>query len=431
MIDNLDLEKIAYTDELTGRRNRTGLKHDYYGTDLSGIHFIYVDIDDFNKMVVIFGEDAIDYMLKSVADTLLNYCGKSDVYRVGVDQFLMITDSDIKCEPDGLHQILKQPIKHSDMPILVNVSIAVLNYDDFKRHTLDDIMKLMHFAIDESKQVGKNALIYADKELEKRFFEKRDIERNIYDAVKEGHFFPKFQPFVDTFNKKILGFETVSRWKNKGIEIKPDKFLVITEYTGLIFEIEMKMFEETVKFFRELQDDRSIKLSSRFNASLNFSAHTLIRVDINVLNDILQKYHVFPKNIIIEIKESIITDVEAYRKIQELHEAGYLIALDEYSNNNSSLTYLVDLKVDILKLDECLLEKIDNHQEFTRMHSIYKFIVDIGKKFDLTVVSTGVNKKEHLKLVKDLEINIGSGKYFSKALVKEEFIEFMKNKTRE
>ena len=229
-------------------------------------------------------------------------------------------------------------------------------------------------------------------------------------------------------NGEVLGFETVSRWRQNRQVIKPDKFLAITEYTGLIFDIEMQMFEETVKFFRELKDNKSVRLSSRFHASLNFSKFTMRKVDIEYLETILDKYKVFHKNIIIEIKESIITNTDVYNKIMKLSEAGFLIALDEYSNNNSSLTYLVDLEVDILKLDESLLEKIDSHQEYTRMHSIYKFMVDIGKKFDLTIVSTGVKKKEHLKLVRDLDIYIGSGSYFSRAVGKKAFSSLLKPK---
>ena len=45
-----------------------------------------------------------------------------------------------------------------------------------------------------------------------------------------------------------------------------------------------------------------------------------------------------------------------------------------------------------------------------------------GKKFDLTIVSTGIANAEHVKLAKSLDINIGSGKFYSKAVVKEEFV---------
>ena len=430
LIEYEDLEKIAYTDLLTGLRNHSGLMRDYYGADLTGIHFVYLDIDDFNKMVAIFGADAIDDMLIKVANTLVDYCVKSDVYRIGVDQFLMISSSDFICDPAHLHTMLKQPIKHYNVQYLVNASICVLNFDILLCTSLESVLKLMHFSIDESKQSHRNALIYTDFDLKKRFLEKKNIELNIYEAVQEGHFFPKFQPFVDTFNRKIIGFETVSRWNFDGIEIKPDKFLVIAEYTGLIYNVEMKMFEETIKFFKELQDDKSIKLYPRFNASLNFSEYTLIRVDIQDLFTILKKYNVHPKNIIIEIKESIITDFEAYRKIKELHKAGFLIALSNYSNNNSSLTYLVDLEVDILKLSESLLEQVDHDQEYTRMHSVYEFIVDVGKRFNLTIVSTGINDKKHLKLVKNLQINVGSGKCFSRAVKKNEFIKYLKSKKK-
>ncbi|MCK5387829.1 MAG: EAL domain-containing protein [Candidatus Izimaplasma sp.] len=427
MIEYEDLEKIAYTDMLTGLRNLSGLMRDYYAADLRDVHFVYLDIDDFNKMTAIFGTDAIDDMLLKVAKTMKDYCGKADVYRIGADQFITVSDSSYICEPDQLHKILKQPIKHYNVQILVNASICVLHYNDFDGASLEDVLKLMHFSIDESKQKYRNALILADDALKARFMDKKNIELNIYEAVKEGHFFPKFKPFIDTFNGKVLGFETVSRWQYEDREIKPDKFLSISEYTGLIYDIEMKMFEETVKFFKEIETDKKIKVHRRFNASLNFSEYTLIRVKIDDLFTILDKYQVFAKNIIIEIKESIITDPEAYNKIKKLHEAGFLIALDEYSNNNSSLTYLVDLKVDILKLDESLLDNIDNDQEYTRMHSVYKFIVDIGRKLNLTVISTGINNKIHLKLVKDLEINVGSGECFSRAVKKNEFISYLKS----
>ncbi len=83
-----------------------------------------------------------------------------------------------------------------------------------------------------------------------------------------------------------------------------------------------------------------------------------------------------------------------------------------------------------MKLDESLLEQLGNDQEYTRMHSVYKFIADIGKKFHLTVVSTGINSKKDLKLVKNLAINVGSGKYFLKAVKKEEFIKYLKSQVK-
>jgi len=423
MPENNNLEKIAYIDELTKLRNLAGLKHDYAGKNLENIHFLYLDIDEFNKLTSVFGEDAIDEILIQVGNTLVNYCGNIDVYRVGVDQFLCTTSSHVICEVSELSKILKQPIIHHDIQCVVNASICVLDYDDFIGESIEDVLKLLRFAIIESKRKQKNALIYADEYLKERYLEKKEIELHIHEAVRSRHFFPKFQPFVDTFNKRIVGFETVSRWRHINKEIKPVRFLEIAEYTGLIYDIEMQMFEETAKMIRELKDDNKIRLSSRFKGSLNFSTFTLDTVIVQDLLDILIKYNLYTRDIIIEITESIITDDQAYEKIKLLHESGFMIALDEYTNSSSPLTHLIDLKVDILKLDGGLLEKIDNNQEFTKMYSAYKFFVEISKKFDLRVVSAGVKTKEHLKMVKDLDIHICSGRLFSRAVVKEEFLE--------
>ena len=422
------IEKVAYIDELTGLGNLSGLKHVYAKKELNNLHFIFVDIDEFNKMNAIFGVDAVEDILIIISEKLIDYCGNTKVYRVGMDQFILITESHFICEPTELSRILRQPIKHHKVQYLVNASICVLDYDDFLGEKLDTILKLMRFSIDQTKTEKQNNLIYANKELMDKYLEKKQIELEIFNSVKNNDFYPKFQPFVDTFNGSVVGFETVSRWNLNGVEVKPDSFLTIAEYTGLIYEIEMYMFEETAKFFSELKSNKSIKLSSRFKASINFSKHTLKRVFSEHLKKTLNKYGIFTNEIIIETREEIITDEEAVEKINCLHNDGFLIAIDEYNNKHSSLRFLANLDIDILKLDECLLYRMDTETEFTKMHSIYKFIVDISKKFDLVVVSSGVNSNENLKLIKDLDIHIASGKLFSKAVVKDEFIEYLQNK---
>lgn len=421
------LERVAYIDELTGLGNLSGFKHTYGKRDLDNLHFIFVDIDNFNKMEITFGVDAVEEILILIGEKLNDYCGKTEVYRVGVDQFILVTDSHLMCEPSELSKILKQPIKHHKVQYLVNASICVLDYDNFIGMSLDRIVKMMRFAIDQAKDENINNLIYADSVIEKKYLEKKKIELEIFDSVKNKHFFPKFHPFVDTFNGSIMGFETVSRWTLEGVEIKPESFLNIAEFTGLIYEIEMHMFEETVKFLSELKKDKSIKLYPGFKASLNFSAHTLKRVFKEHLKKTLDKYGVKTSEVIIELREEIITDEKAVERINVLHNEGFMIAIDEYNNKHSSLRFLANLDIDILKLDEFLLHRMDVEKEFKKMHSIYKFIVDISKKFDLVVVSTGIHSKENLKLVKELNIHIGTGKLFSKAVVKDEFREYIKS----
>ena len=154
------IEKIAYIDELTGLGNLSSLKHIYGKKVLKNLHFIFVDIDGFNKMNAIFGVDAVEDILVLVSEKLVDYCGNTTVYRVGPDQFVLVTESHYICEPMELARILRQPIKHHKVQYLVNASICVLDYDDFSGMKLERVLKLMRFSIDQVKsEKGNNASI--------------------------------------------------------------------------------------------------------------------------------------------------------------------------------------------------------------------------------------------------------------------------------
>ncbi len=158
MVFEMDYTNSLYMDDLTGLPNLKGLYREYQNQDLTGIHFIYVDIDDFNKMNIIFGIDTVEDMLVTLAKTLQSYCGDSHVFRVGNDQFMLITTSHFICSPDEIQQILKTPFKHHHIQYVINASVCVIDYDLFKGDSLYDIMKLAHITIDLTKALGRNTL---------------------------------------------------------------------------------------------------------------------------------------------------------------------------------------------------------------------------------------------------------------------------------
>jgi len=427
MVFEMDSTYDMYIDDLTGLPNIKGFYREYKNHDLKGFHFIYVDIDDFNKMNIIFGIDTVDDMLVKLSKTLQDYCGKSEVFRVGNDQFMIVTTSHFICEPTELQHVLKTPFKHHNIQYVINASVCVIDYDDFAGDTLEEIMKLAHITVDLTKNQGRNTLIFASQKHKKEYLKIVEMESNIYEAMEKKEFFPKFRPFVDTFTLEVIGFEAVSRWNLNGRVLEAHEFLEIAEWTGIIFEIEMHMFEEALRYFSELKNDKNIKISKRFKAGVNLSLYTLMRVEIKDIITLLTTYSVSARDVIIEIKESYINDKNAQQKIHNLYELGFVVVLDNYSNSSSSLSYLADLKVDVLKLSDSLLEEVNESEEYTHMRSVYKFFVDISQKFNLSVVSSGVEDKRDLDLIKELGVNIATGNYFSRAVVKDEFTLYLKN----
>ncbi len=185
------------------------------------------------------------------------------------------------------------------------------------------------------------------------------------------------------------------------------------------------------KFYNELKNHNELKVSSRFKSAINFSQHTLERVEFKELEVLLNRYDMNPNDVIIEVKEHIIQNAHSYKKVEKFHEQGFLVALDEYTNESSSFLYLADIKIDIVKMSESLLRKLSDSLEYKRIHKVYEFMVRVAKEFNLTVVSCGVNSNDLLKIVKHMDVEIGVGKYFSESLEKDDFIQFlMDNKKR-
>ena len=127
MVFEMDFNHNMYIDDLTGLPNLKGLYREYQNQDLTGMHFIYVDIDDFNKMNIIFGIDTVEDMLVSLASVLQDYCGDSKVYRVGNDQFMLVTASHFICEPSELQRILRTPFKHHHIQYVINATVCVID----------------------------------------------------------------------------------------------------------------------------------------------------------------------------------------------------------------------------------------------------------------------------------------------------------------
>ncbi len=419
-----------FTDDLTGLPNLKALHRDLDQEDLSNHHFIYVDVDDYNKMNVVFGVDVVESMLVQLAKTLKNYSGKKHVYRVGNDQFLLVTKDIFICEPSKLHEILKTPYSYLGIQYAINVSICVIDYNEFLGLSIKDILKLAFITHDLERGKGNNRLIHASKKHKAHHDKINEIASNIHYALLNHEFYPKFRPFVDTFTYEVIGFESTTRWDLDGKTIYPKDFLEIAQWTGGIFDIEMDMLEQSLQFYIELKNDKSIKLSKRFKAGVKFSLYTLLRLEIKQLLEALKKYAISPKEVIIEIEETHATDYAVIERINTLRDLGFLIILDDYSNTSSSLSYLLETKANILKLSEQLLDEINASEQFSHPKAVYEFFVNISRTFDFTVVSSGVRTSRDLELIRDLEVNVATGDYFSKALRKEEFVQYLKVSSR-
>jgi EAL domain-containing protein (putative c-di-GMP-specific phosphodiesterase class I) len=135
---------------------------------------------------------------------------------------------------------------------------------------------------------------------------------------------------------------------------------------------------------------------------------------VHFIESRLKFYHIDAKYFGIEVTESVIEDFElVIPKLNTLKKMGVGIALDDFGTGYSSLNFIKHLPIDRLKIDRSFVQDLLRNANDI---SLVKTIIEIGNTLKLTVVAEGIETKEHLDKLINLNCPVGQGYYFSKPL---------------
>jgi diguanylate cyclase len=113
---------------------------------------------------------------------------------------------------------------------------------------------------------------------------------------------------------------------------------------------------------------------------------------------------------------------QAIEKLLELKMMGIKVAIDDFGTGYSSLNYLKRFPIDTLKIDRSFISDLCKDPHDT---AIVRAIITLGHALDLTVVAEGVETREQLESLTELECDVVQGFLFSKALSPEDFEELL------
>jgi EAL domain-containing protein (putative c-di-GMP-specific phosphodiesterase class I) len=122
-----------------------------------------------------------------------------------------------------------------------------------------------------------------------------------------------------------------------------------------------------------------------------------------------------PQELALEVTESLmlIEPEKAITKLTSLDRLGIKIAIDDFGVGYSSLSYLKDLPVHILKIDKCFLDDLLTKE---KNQVILQTIIELGHRLSLKIIAEGVESKEQLQLLEAMECDYGQGYLFSRPL---------------
>lgn len=234
--------------------------------------------------------------------------------------------------------------------------------------------------------------------------EEKEISKLVKDLSK-GSFLLYYQPKVDIRNIKVRGYEALLRFKKSDGNIVGPYFISKIEQIG---------FERIIDIWviNQLKKDLLIWKERNFypKVSINISPESICNE--NIVQKIIDEFKGFKVSIEI-LERTFAKEMNLFIKnIEKLRENGFKIYIDDFGSGFSCLQYLNILPVDFIKLDRNLILNAKTKSGET----LYKNIATMCKNQNFEIVAEGIETEKEIKIVKESNINVVQGFYFSKAL---------------
>jgi len=229
-------------------------------------------------------------------------------------------------------------------------------------------------------------------------------------AIEGGDLEVYYQPTVDIRSGEIIGVEALARWNDRELgPISPGEFIPIAEETGLIEPLGRVVLEEVARQTREWAQ-RGIGVEVAFN----LSPYQLWHRDLHAnLKRLLEAVDLPRDRFIIEITESgALRDFEAtVRLLARLRSEGYRIAIDDFGVELSSLSRLLEIPSDILKIDRSFVQALSTQANAGVM---VKTIIELAERLGLLSHAEGVEREEERRFLLASGCDLAQGYLFSR-----------------
>ncbi len=240
-----------------------------------------------------------------------------------------------------------------------------------------------------------------------------DIEK----AIKRSQFHPYLQPVFD-INGTLTGAEVLVRWihPSKGV-IPPIEFIDEVEANGKIKDITRILMNKCSQHLRNIEYLRHNDFHLGFNVcAIQFDSNCLYEDVVKLQNELFPN----PVKIALEITERHEFENEVFTSyIKRLKDRNVVIALDDFGIGHCSMKYLINTRIDIIKIDRTFINTISNGESTLVLDAI----INLAKTTDTELLAEGVENQEQFNYLHEREIGQYQGFYFDKPMPINEFIE--------
>jgi len=276
-----------------------------------------------------------------------------------------------------------------------------------------------------AKENGCDNYRFFTDDISSRVVERLTLENGLRLALDREEFFLVYQPQVSIANEEITGVEALLRWQHPELGlVSPDKFIRITENTGLIIGIGEWVLRTACSQARKWQEEGLLAVPMAVNVSaVQFRQEGFPAL----IRSVLLETGLQPQFLELELTESLLlsnADV-MFAVLHELKDMGLKLALDDFGTGYSSLSYLRQFPVSKLKIDQSFIRDIAVNPDDA---AITGAIISMARDLNLKVIAEGVENEAQLSFLRAHQCGEFQGYFFSQPLTVEKLADKLRTK---
>ena len=417
-------EEQALKDALTGLPNRR-LFQDRVAHALARVQrrpealaVLFVDLDGFKDVNDTVGHAAGDELLGAVAERLRATLRTADTAaRLGGDEFAILIedvqrDDEAIAVADRLLTALAVPFELRGKPHTVGASIGIAMGG--AGDTVNELLRNADLAMYTVKSDGRGQARLFKPAMHAAVVERTELEADLRRALREGEWVLEYQPVVALATGRLAGVEALIRWQHpeRGL-LQPDDFMDMAEASGEMSAIGAWVLGEACRqasVWIDRYPDRD------FTMAVNVSPSHLQHTDlVAAVRAALDAADLPASRLVIELTEAAMVEETpvVVSNLKALKALGVKLAVDDFGTSYSSLSYLRQLPIDIVKIDKLFVDSValgTTESEFARS------IMELARTLRLATVAEGVEDADQVARLRALGCELGQGFRFAHPL---------------
>ena len=422
--------KMATTDIISGLPNKAMLfkagEQLFQSKAFAKYVYVLLDINHFGSFNNRFGYEGANRILMDFSQAARRYLEPEEkLFHIEADKFVAILNKPHLKYYTFLINNLMLTTLTEDTKFPLKLTVRSRAYDpDGTEESFSEIAKhLLSTSSIKNTGFSNETVIYNKSNIDSAFSQVMYIQ-HIPQALANKEFEIVYQPKVGVHDHKLKGAEALVRWRKDDKFIPPSIFIPICESAGLIQQLDFYILNQVCN----TMDSWIQQGLEPVKVSVNFSKQNFTMPDIGKrICNIVDNWQL-PHNLIeIEFTETAYNEDEKMlsKAIRVLNDKGFSASIDDFGSGYSSLSLLENLKFDVLKLDKSLIDTILQNPQ---SKIVVTNIVRMAKELNMEIVAEGVETRETLQVLKELDCDLIQGYYFDKPLFQEEFEQRLKNK---